>query len=174
MCRGRCRGRCKNIGGMRCLCFEKGISKTEPFSSRNASRPIFYNVPYTVPYMYPTRPLHVPYVPYKHHTFSCISVDYGHRSIRKAAATAPPRFPAHTRVCHPLQAATPGIRWPMAKGRHTRTHTQTERKWHRQRRVVLSFVLCTHALRHESGGGLFDSCRQTTNKSPIQCTCIFP
>ena len=70
MCRGRCRGRCKNIGGMRCLCFEKGISKTEPFSSRNASRPIFYNVPYTVPYRFPTRPLHVPYVPYKHPRFN--------------------------------------------------------------------------------------------------------
>ena len=32
---------------------------------KNAFRPIFHNVPYTVPYTSPTRPLHVPYVPYK-------------------------------------------------------------------------------------------------------------
>ena len=32
---------------------------------KNAFRPIFHNVPYTVPYTSPTRPLHVPYVPHK-------------------------------------------------------------------------------------------------------------
>ena len=43
----------------------KEFSEENLFHSQNAFRPIFHNVPYTVPYTSRTRPLHVPYVPYK-------------------------------------------------------------------------------------------------------------
>ena len=44
---------------------EKDFLQKILLTIENAFRPIFHDVPYTVPYTSPTRPLHVPYVPYK-------------------------------------------------------------------------------------------------------------
>ena len=62
---------------------EKGSVLEIPFQNiDSAFRLCFYNVPYTVPYTFSKRPLHVPYVPYKHPTFSDISAGGGRGSLR--------------------------------------------------------------------------------------------
>ena len=79
----------------------------------SAFRLCFTASPYTVPYTFPKRPLHVSYAPYKCSTFADGSANRSHGSIRaKVASPAPPRFLPRTRVCHQQQAGTPGIRWP--------------------------------------------------------------
>ena len=62
---------------------EKGSVLEFPFQNiDSASRLCFYNVPYTVPYTFSKRPLHVPYVPYKLPAFSNISAGGGHADLR--------------------------------------------------------------------------------------------
>ena len=91
MCRGRCRGRCKNRVGLHFAKKKVQIQKIFYQNIEHAIRLCFYNVPYTVPYTSPKRPLHVPYVPYKRPMFSNISF--------AGDAVAPPRQPFHRQAC---------------------------------------------------------------------------
>ena len=93
----------------------------------NAIRLCFYNVPYTVPYTSPKRPLHVPYVPYKCPTFSNISFE--------GDAVVPPGQPCHRQVhgecrSHHLPAQVSGASRACCPRRSSRRRSMQAKQVH--------------------------------------------